>query len=168
MFARASTSAAALAVAIGLAGCASPRGRTEGRPVPVDIEVRNNLALPTDLTVFAVTRSGVRTLLGTVPPASTKNFRFTPISFSEPYRLLATRPLRRQIRSEVFTVGSDMTGRIIWTMSPNLIGFEDIDTDSTVIADTTDTSGAPGLNSSGRLPSGEAGMLARPRRQNRR
>ncbi len=138
MFSRASLRAAALAV-VGVAGCASLPGRTEGPTVPITVEVRNNLALPTDLTVYAVTRSGARTLLGSVPPASTKSFTFKPVSFSEPYRLLATRALRRAIASQVFTVGSDMTGRIVWTMSPNIVGFEQVDTDSTAASDTGKT-----------------------------
>jgi hypothetical protein len=141
MFTRTSLCAAALAASVlaasvGLPGCASLRGRTEGPTVPIAVEVQNNLALPTDLTIYAVTRSGARTLLGDVPPASTKSFTFKPVSFSEPYRLLATRPLHRTIASQVFTVGSDMTGRIIWTMSPNIVGFEEVDTDSTAAPDT--------------------------------
>ena len=139
MFSRASLTAASIAAMLGLAGCASLRGRTEGPTVPVAVDVQNNLALPTDLTVYAVTRSGARTLLGSVPPASTKTFTFKPVSFSEPYRFLATRPLRRAIASQVFTVGSDMTGRIIWTLSPNIVGFEEVDTDSTAAPDTAKT-----------------------------
>ena len=137
MFSRASLTLTAL-VAIGcMAGCASARGRTEGPTVPISVEVQNNLPLPTDLTIYAVSRSGTRTLLGDVPPASTKSFTFKPLSFSEPYRFQANRPLRRPIRSEVFTVGSDMTGRIIWTLSPNIVGFEEIDSDSVAASDTT-------------------------------
>ena len=139
MFTGASLRATALVAVIGLAGCASLRGRTEGPTVPVAVEVQNNLPLPTDLTVYAVTRSGARTLLGDVPPASTRSFTFKPLSFSEPYRLLATRPLRRAITSQVFTVGSDMTGRVIWTLSPNIVGFEEVDTDSTAKPDSAKT-----------------------------
>jgi hypothetical protein len=140
MFSRAPLRAVALAAAvIGVAACATLRGRTEGPTVPVAIEVQNNLSIPTDLTVYAVTRSGARTLLGGVPPAATKTFTFKPVSFSEPYRLLATRSLRRAIESQVFIVGSDMTGRIIWILSPNIVGFEDVDTDSTAAPDTTRT-----------------------------
>lgn len=117
----------ALAAAIvGLvAGCASAgSGRTEGPTVPVEVVVNNNLLLPTDITVYAVTESGHRTLLGSVPPQATRSFTFKPVSFSELYRLMATRALRRDVRSQVFSVVSDMTGRITWTMVPNIIGFE--------------------------------------------
>ena len=114
-----------------LPGCASVHGRTEGPTLPIDLEIHNNLLLPTDLTIFAVTESRTRTLLGSVPPASTRTLRFKPVSFSERYRLVARRAGARDIVSEPFSVGSDMTGAIVWTLVPNIIGFENIDTDST-------------------------------------
>jgi hypothetical protein len=133
---------AALIPAVAVAGCASVRGRTTGPTVPIDVEVRNNLLLPTDLTVYAVDRAGSRTLLGGVPPNTTTVLRFKPLSFSEPYRLIARRALGRDIRSQSFSVLSDMTGRIIWTLVPNIVGFEDIEVDSA----RTDTSARnPGL-----------------------
>jgi hypothetical protein len=122
-------SAAILSAAI-LVSCASAGGRTEGPTVPVDVVVNNNLTIPADLTVYAVTRGGNRTLLGGVLPQKTATFTFKPVSFSEPYRLLATRARGRDIRSQMFTVISDMTGKIIWTLVPNIVGFEDVETDS--------------------------------------
>jgi hypothetical protein len=145
MFTRASSRAIALAAlipAVTIAGCASVRGRTQGPTVPIDVEVRNNLLLPTDLTVYTVDAIGNRTLLGGVPPGATTVLRFKPVSFSEPYRLLARRALGRDIRSQSFSVLSDMTGRIIWTLVPNIVGFEDIDVDS---ARTDTSASAPGL-----------------------
>ena len=133
MLTRASSRAIALAAlipAVAVAGCASVRGRTTGPTIPVDVEVRNNLHLPTDLTIYAVDRAGNRMLLGSVPPNATGVLRFKPVSFSEPYRLVAKRALARDIRSQSFSVLSDMTGRIIWTLVPNIVGFEDIDVDS--------------------------------------
>lgn len=129
---------AAAASAIALAACASAGGgRTEGPTIPIELEVKNNLALPTDLTIYAVTRSGNRTLLGSVPPRATRTFTFKPVSFSEQYRLVAARALGRDVRSEAFSVVSDMIGRIVWTMVPNILGFERTD---------EDTSGAPPLS----------------------
>lgn len=139
MFSRASLRPAVLVAIFCVAGCAATRGRTEGPTVPISLEVQNNLPLPADLTIYAVSRSGTRTLLGDVPPAATRSFTFKPLSFSEPYRLQANRPLRRPIRSQVFTVGSDMTGKIIWTLSPNIVGFEEVESDSTAAKDTTGT-----------------------------
>jgi hypothetical protein len=49
-----------------------------------------------------------------------------------------------------------MTGRIIWTLVPNIVGFEDIDTDST----THSTAGsAPQAQQSQRSPRTRAGLL---------
>jgi hypothetical protein len=137
-FARA-TIVAAVAATAGLVGCASAGGgRSSGPPNPVQLEIRNNLALPSDLTVYAVTRGGSRTLLGDVPPATTRTFTFKPVSFSERYHLEGIRQLKRPVRSQYFSVGDDMTGRIVWTIVPNIVGFEEIDTDSTA-TDTTHT-----------------------------
>lgn len=136
-FVRASTFSAAVATAA-LAGCASARGgRSSGPPNPVQLEVRNNLALPSDLSVYAVAQGHSRTILGDVPPATTRTFTFKPVSYSERYYLLAIRQLKRPIRSQWFSVGDDMTGSIVWTLVPNIVGFEEIDTDSTT-ADTTE------------------------------
>ncbi len=126
---------AAAAGSLGLlSGCASTSGgRTEGPTVPIDLVVQNNLLRPTDLTIYAVTWDGHRTLLGSVPPRTTRTFSFKPVSFAERYRILATRITGRDIRSQVFTVGSDMTGQITWTMIPNIVGFKGTDPDTSGI-----------------------------------
>ena len=120
-----------IAAAVVIPGCASIHGRTEGPTLPIDLEIHNNLLLPTDLTIYAVTEARTRTLLGSVPPASTRTLRFKPVTFTERYRLVAKRAGARDIVSEPFSVGSDMTGAIVWTLVPNIIGFENVDTDST-------------------------------------
>ncbi len=113
-----------------IAACATPGGRTSGATLPIDVQVNNNLRLPADLSVYAVSQGGHRTLLGDVPPATNRTLRFKPVAFSEPYRLLAIQPNGRQIVSQSFIVGSDMTGGIIWTLTPNIVGFEGVDPDS--------------------------------------
>jgi hypothetical protein len=121
-----------VSAAIGLlAACASAGGRSSGPTLPVQLEINNNLSLPTDITVYAITHGGARTLLGDVPPGTTRSFTFKPVSFSERYHLLAIRPLKRPIRSQFFSVGDDMTGTVVWTLVPNIVGFEEIDTDTT-------------------------------------
>jgi hypothetical protein len=120
----------ALVTAATLAGCASARNRTEGPTLPIDLEIHNNLPLPTDLTIYAVSSAGIRSLLGSVPPATTRTLRFKPVSFSERDRLLATRAGERDVVSEPFSVGSDMTGAIVWTLVPNIVGFEEVESDT--------------------------------------
>ena len=128
------TTAALCVIAVSVlnpAACASATGgRTEGPTNPVDLVVNNNLLRPTDLTIYAVTWDGHRSLLGSVPPREIRTFSFKPVSFTEQYRLLATRITGRDIRSQVFSVGSDMTGQITWTMIPNIVGFKGVDPDS--------------------------------------
>ncbi len=120
-----------LITAVCLAGCASMGGRSEGPTLPIDVQVNNNLRLPADLTVYAVSHGGNRALLGDVPPNGTATLKFKPVAFSEPYRLLATRARGRDIMSQTFIVGSDMTGGIVWTLIPNVVGFLGTDPDTT-------------------------------------
>ncbi len=129
------SSVAASFIIIGAAavqsGCASARGRS-GPVRPVELDIENNLTVPTDLSVYAIrVNGGARQIIGDVPPATTKAFQFTPDSYSEVYRLVASGPNGRAIRSQSFIVGYDMTGQIIWTLVPNIIGFRDTGTDST-------------------------------------
>jgi hypothetical protein len=124
-------------------GCATLRGGKDSAVIaPVTIEIDNNLTLPTLISVYAVSDGGgIRTRIGDVPGASKRSFEFKPTSFSQPYRLIAVRQLARTIRSHVFSVGSETTTKIVWTLYPNLIGFEEFDNDSTdtAPADTTKT-----------------------------
>ncbi|HEV2641477.1 MAG TPA: hypothetical protein VGT98_02165, partial [Candidatus Elarobacter sp.] len=108
--------AVAAIVATAAGACASAGGRS-GPTHPVDVEVQNNLALPTLVTIYAVPEfSSARMLLGDVPPAATRTLSFTPISYTTTYRLYAQRPQGRPVRSQPFNVGSGMTGTIVWTM----------------------------------------------------
>lgn len=131
--------------AIVLMACASVgSGRSEGPTNPVDVVVKNNLLMPTDITIYAISVDGSRTLLGSVHPLDSATFSFKPSAFSQQYRLLAIRSGRRSIRSEVFSVTSTNTGRITWTMIPNIIGFQGATPDTTTAAsDTGSLSAAP-------------------------
>ena len=124
---------AAVAVAVAATTACTPANvqRPEGKPVPVQLVVNNNLLRPTDLTIYTVDWDGQRRLLGSVPPRTIRDFSFTPVSYSEQYRFLATRITGRDIRSQVFTIGSEMTGQITWTMIPNLVAFRGTDPDTT-------------------------------------
>lgn len=120
--------ALAMTFANALVGCRSARAPTDsGQPHAVNVEVHNNLALPTDITIFVAGQDEGRRILGDVPPGQTKTLQFTPSSYSEPYRFLATRALRRDVVSQPFTVGSGMTGLLVWTLVPNIVGFQDIE-----------------------------------------
>jgi hypothetical protein len=119
------TIAAAAAIAAPY-GCASAGHRGDDAMHPVNVEINNNLTVPTVITVFVDQGDNSRRMLGTVPGAATRTFQFTPISFSQPYRLIAQRQLAREIRSQPFTIGSDMTGTVEWSLIPNIVGFYDV------------------------------------------
>jgi len=123
--------AVAIAAAAGTACTPASVNRPEGKPVPVQLTVNNNLLRATDLTIYTVDWAGQRKLLGSVPPRTTRDFTFTPASYSEQYRFLATRITGRDIRSQVFSIGSEMTGQVTWSMIPNLVGFRGTDPDTT-------------------------------------
>lgn len=114
---------------LGIAGCASLRGQNDLPKTPVQVEIHNDITRPIPFMVYAVKHNGIRTQLGSVPPGTERTFMFTPSTFSESYRLVAVGPSGRQFRSQVFTVGSEMTGHIIWMMSANIVGFQTIEPD---------------------------------------
>jgi hypothetical protein len=111
-------------------GCATGGHHGDDAMHPVNVEINNNLTIPTVITVFVDQGGDSRKMLGTVPGAQTRTFQFTPISFSQPYRLIAQRQLARDIRSQPFTIGSDMTGTVEWSLVPNIVGFYDVAPDT--------------------------------------
>lgn len=121
---------------ISVISCASLSRNSGPPPGPVEIEVKNNLTIPSEITVYIVS-AGNRQILGIIGSNDTKTFSFKPISYTETYRLIAQIPLENSIRSQPFNVGSEMTGVITWTLVPNIIGFWDVETDTVRVNDTT-------------------------------
>lgn len=122
-----------LAAAIVISACAPHSGGRNARPIrAVAVEVQNNLPLPAPLTIYATNGYAGRVLLGNATSTGTTTLAFTPASYSDTYRLIATRPLGRNVISQPFTVGSEMTGRIVWTLVPNIVGFLEVDQTDTV------------------------------------
>jgi hypothetical protein len=124
---------AAIAVTVTALGCASLKKKPnqDDRPHPVGVEVTNNLAVPTEVTVFLVqTGGGTRQMLGTVPGTEVKTFTFTPITLSQEYRFVAQRALERPVFSQPFRIGSPETGLLEWSLLENIIAFRDLPEDS--------------------------------------
>ena len=114
-------------------GCASTqkKGNEDDRPHPVGVEITNNLAVPTEVTVFVVQGGGgTRQMLGTVPGTEVKTFTFTSITLSQEYRLVAERALERPVFSQPFRIGSPETGLLEWSLLENIIAFRDLPEDS--------------------------------------
>lgn len=125
------TWATAVVALTAAAGCATMHQQGNAAPHPITITVNNNLRLPTDLTVYAVSTAGGAQILGSAAPASTASFQMTPRSFSEPYRLLARTPSGERIWSEEYTVRDAQTGEVRWNLIPNILQFFDMPEDST-------------------------------------
>lgn len=114
-------------------GCASahPKANDDDRPHKVGVEVTNNLAVPTEVTIFLVqTDGGTQQMLGTVPGTEVKTFVFTPLTLSQEYRFVAQRALERPLISQPFRIGSPETGLLEWSLLENIIAFRDLPEDS--------------------------------------
>ncbi len=120
-------------------GCSGSGMRTpEPMPGAIQVQIKNNLRLPTEMTVF-VQSAGYRQLLGSVGPSETKTFQYKPRSYTETYRLVADIPLSSPIVSQAFTIATEKTGVITWTLVPTIIGIYEAktETDTTKPVDTT-------------------------------
>ncbi len=124
----------------GLSACASSHHRTnEAPPHPIAVEVQNNLTVPTELTIYiAQDQGGFSRMIGTVPGNETKTFTFTPISWGDRYRLIGRRQLGPPLRSPPFTIASDRTGTIAWSLVPGIVTFYDV-ADTTTVTQPKDT-----------------------------
>jgi hypothetical protein len=123
--------AAAALTALGCASAQKKGNNDDDKPHPVGLEITNNLAVPTEITVFIVQGGGgTRQMLGTVPGTEVKTFTFTPITLSQEYRLVAERALERPVYSQPFRIGSPETGLLEWSLLENIIAFRDLPEDS--------------------------------------
>ena len=71
-----------------LSGCSLFRHATKGEVV--DVEVNNDLSVPTHITVYVVTDVGSRQMIGTVSPGRTARLSYRAGVITGNYRLAAT------------------------------------------------------------------------------
>jgi hypothetical protein len=107
-----------------LAGCggASTEGGA-GEPEPgseITVEVRNNTTPPTSLTVWSVTDTGSRRLLGTVPPRQNRSFELVLGRVGRQLQLVAETADGTSIPSRPFIVSRDAVA-VEWTLYPNTL-----------------------------------------------
>jgi hypothetical protein len=121
------------AAVVGVGACAGHHHvNTDQPPHPLAVEVKNNLTVPTELTVWVVQDGGgYRQMLGTVAGDQTKTFQFKPLNWGDSYRLVGQRQLAGPLRSPRFTVDNPTTGTVAWSVVPNLVSFYDVATDTT-------------------------------------
>jgi hypothetical protein len=107
-----------------LAGCAHPRPHTDTNPsAEIVVAVTNDQSPPAAVSVFMETESGTRRLLGTVPPASNRHFRYAPVSNTGQFRLIAQTAGERDVASQPFTLSR--TSALSWSLRNNVIQFMD-------------------------------------------
>jgi hypothetical protein len=85
----------------------------------VSVEVTNNFTPPDQVTVFILTDSGQRQLLGTASPGRTLKFSYQPGNASSKFTLLAQRSGGGNITSQQFTCVDAV--RIGWDLRSNLV-----------------------------------------------
>lgn len=121
---RRSVAGAALAVlsATALGACAS--GHTHrGADQQIVVHLTNDLAPPSDVTVYAVTQDGTRRLLGDVPPNKDRVLKVpTDIQPGATFRIIAERTGGRRILSQPITSTSALS-MIDWDLQTNAMWF---------------------------------------------
>ena len=128
-------------IAIGVCACASGHAKkpnADEAPLPVDVEVQNDLSIPEPLTIFVTSVPGRPRVLGDIGPGQVKTFTFTPAQFGEPYRLIGYQQLSRPRTSADFTIDSPGTGTVIWSVRSGIISFR-----TRAVAETTAVSRGP-------------------------
>jgi hypothetical protein len=87
------------------------------------VHLTNDLAPPSDVTVYAVTSEGIRLLLGDVPPNEHRVLRIpSEVSPGMSFHLVADRTFGRRVLSQAVAATSD--GLIIdWDLQTNAMWF---------------------------------------------
>jgi hypothetical protein len=105
-----------------LSGCALLRG--SGKFEEATVVVENNLITSSSVTVYLFTALGARTLLGSVPPGSTRSLRYRAPEISGRYRLVARidREAGTETNSPGFALSSGET--LWWDLRRNTVVFQ--------------------------------------------
>jgi hypothetical protein len=121
---RRSVAGAALALlsATAMGACASAHSH-RGADQQIVVHLTNNLAPPSDVTVYAVTQDGTRRLLGDVPPNKDRVLKVpTDIQPGATFRIVAERTGGRRVVSQPITSTSALS-MIDWDLQTNAMWF---------------------------------------------
>ena len=109
-----------IAAAAALTACASKQQVENVQLSPtVQLEVTNNFSPPDQVTVFVVTQSGGRQLLGSVGPGQRGRFTYRPTSASDKFMLRAQWTSGRTMTSQPFTLVNATS--VAWGLQQNTI-----------------------------------------------
>jgi len=98
----------ALVLLLVAAACASGRGGnadTGGDAAGISVLVDNSGAPASDITVYVLSSTGSRQLIGSVPPGQTATLRYRGSTLGGQFRLLARPTGGREIISNTFSFG---------------------------------------------------------------
>lgn len=109
-----------------IGACASGHSHRGGQQQFI-VHLTNNLAPPSDVTVYVVSQDGVRRLLGDVPPNKDRALKIPNNLFpGTNFRIVAERTAGRPIVSQPITA-SNSGGMIDWDLQTNAIWFPEIE-----------------------------------------
>jgi hypothetical protein len=117
--------AMALMATTAIGACASGHSNKGGGEQQIIVNLTNDLAPPSDVTVYAVSQGGIRRLLGDVPPNKGRALKVPSDIFpGTTFRIVAERTAGRSIVSQPITATSG--GQIInWDLQTNSMWFPD-------------------------------------------
>jgi hypothetical protein len=105
-----------------LGACASGHSQ-RGADQQIIVHLTNDLAPPSDVTVYAITQDGTRRLLGDVPPNKDRALKVpTDIYPGSAFRIVAERTAGRPVVSQPITATSSIN-IIDWDLQTNAIWF---------------------------------------------
>lgn len=112
----------ALLVATLLQACAASGASRPGGEEFASVRVRNDLRPATEVTVRLISEAGVRQILGSLPPQSTRLLQIDEGPFAGSFQLVAQAPDGREVRSRSFAL--DPFGRVGWSLFSNSLTVE--------------------------------------------
>jgi len=123
MLRRALGAAAITALPVAIGACAHGHAHRDGVQQEYVVHLTNDLAPPSDVTVYAIGQDGTRRLLGDVPPNKDRALKLpTEVFPGTSFRIVAERTARRSVVSQPITATSD-GGIIDWDLQTNAVWF---------------------------------------------
>jgi hypothetical protein len=114
----------AVVAAASFGACASGHSHSDGEKQQIIVHLTNDLAPPSDVTVYVVSQ-GTRRLLGDVPPNRDRALKIPNEIFpGTSFRIVAERTAGRSIVSQPITASSG-TSIVDWTLQTNAVWFPD-------------------------------------------
>lgn len=123
MLRRALSAAAIAALPMAFGTCAHGHSHRDGAQQEYIVHLTNDLAPPSDVTVYAIGQDGTRRLLGDVPPNKDRALRIPNDLFpGTSFRIVAQRTAGRSVVSQPITATSG-GGIIDWDLQTNAVWF---------------------------------------------